>query len=284
MTNPIHEYVADRLTMDYEPIMLSSPTSEKTVKGPEGMSPPSELSSRTRMSFFDRTYKRDKRGRFGSGAGGVRDSLEGARTTEQVGQVLAAELHATMGRPVDVNLQGLAPGIAREYAEGLLRGAEQFPDNTLTSVTTFGGKGAKTTAEMGPGAGHAFAITTGYNTHEVAFNAGMSAQSVRAKLAKRNEEGYLVADSPTGAALHEFGHVVTIQHPAVFRGANRLAHESAQAAGDTFFNHIGRHISGYGAASEDEMVAEAFTNVMVNGPTATVLSHDIYDVIVRANK
>lgn len=235
------------------------------------------------LAVLDRTYKRDKDGQFSStgGGGGVRDSLAEAKNAAQVGTVLASELSAVMGRNVHVDLKGMNVDVAREHAEGVLRVAERFPSNELGEVTTFGARGVLAPEAMGPSRS-AHAVTTpgpdGSGSDRIAFNVGITPATYRRRL----ERGDSVPRDPTGVAIHEMGHVVSIHNRSITR-AGQLASRSANAAGEKFFDHIGSQVSKYGAASEYELTAEGFAATVLHGTAASKLSQDIYDVVVQEN-
>lgn len=234
------------------------------------------------QALLAQTYHRDADGQFASGGGGVRDSLAQAKTTAQVGAVLATELSVAMGRDVHVDLKGMNAAVAREHAEGILRVAEQFPNNELGEVTTFGRRGVIDPATMGL-ARTAQAVTTdgpdGSNTDRIAFNVDRQPATYRSQL----QRGKTVATDPTGVAIHEMGHVVSQHNPSVSRAA-QAASDSADAAGEDFFAHARKEISPYAAASEYELTAEGFTAVMIHGASASKLSHQIYDAVVQGNR
>ncbi len=215
---------------------------------------------------------------------GVRESLANARTTDEVAGVLRSELRSTMGRDVDVNLQGMDAQIARETSEGILRGAEKFPDNELGTVTTFGTGGALPMTEFRPGS-KADGVTTpgktGTNSDRIAFNVSRSPQEYREKLAKGAGDSHGAKGGPMGVAIHEFGHVATTHNDSIGK-ADKAVERSSDKAGEDFFDHIGSQISTYGSASAHEMTAEAFADVMLNGSSANPLSKEIFDGIPGA--
>ena len=217
--------------------------------------------------------------------GGVRKSLKAAKTAEEVGAVLAAELEATMGRPVHVDLKGMDVGIARESAEGVLRGAEEFPDNELGSVTSYGAAGAVPLEEWPPSArphiADAHAVTQdrqdGSHSDRILFNADKPAAAARSGFKRKGT----VAQEPIGVGLHEFGHVVTL-HKGRVGAAERAAKASATAAGEDFFTHLSTTVSPYASSSAGEMAAEAFTAGMLYGSGASPTAQAMFAAIKDA--
>lgn len=230
-----------------------------------------------------RTYKRDKDGRFGSGGGGVRDSLAKATTTDAVGEVLASELHGIGGRAVSVNFTGADVQIAREYSEGILRGQERYPDAHLGRVAL------SEHVEFGE-AGH-----DGNNPDSGAiyFGAKVSAsrEAMDAGLAELRSAGLATENAgPTWIGLHEMAHVVNnystrgpdwphydfaarastdvVRRQMASDGVADTGHQSRQ-------DYIGSTMSAKAAQTGNELVSEAVADSLLSGPGAAPLSHSI---------
>jgi len=227
-----------------------------------------------------------KGGRFASGSrGGVRASLMGASTTDEVSAVVASEASAVMGHRVRVNMAGSDVQIAREHGEGILQGVERFPNSRLSQVDTYGPGGARRT-HVGDPDGDSIAMTTSgrYSKNEdtISFNTKYAGDPplYQHTLSYSGKAGYLAVATPTGGALHEYGHVVTY-HDNVADKAGSLAYSVAKSSPQhiTTSNLVKREISGYASSSDHEMVAEVFADVMVNGGQAAPLSQKIFDVI-----
>jgi len=87
--------------------------------------------------------------------------------------------------------------------------------------------------------------------------------------------------TPTGTALHEFGHVISHQ-----AGSRRAAYDSAVAlaeqAGAMPSYFIAKHVSRYASSSMEEFSAEAFADVMTNGANASHVSTAAFNVMQSA--
>lgn len=235
-----------------------------------------------------RTYTRDKDGKFAS-TGGVRDSLANAKTTQEIGAAASAEAKRITGRDIPFDFTGADLHVAREHAEGILRGLERFPNASLAGVYTYGPGAARSgmgseIARLHPDAG---AVTQAHGVMEggrfvvrsnVYFNTRQASQADRDQAFT---EGYLVGRTPTHTALHEFGHVVTNQ-VGVKRAAYDSAVELADQAGASPRAFITKEVSSYAASDMGEFAAEAFADVMANGADASATSHAAFDVLESA--
>ena len=88
-------------------------------------------------SILSRVYKRDSKGRFGSGGGdgdGVREELVGASTIEEINTAASAEAKRITGRDIPFDMTGSDLTTAKEHSEGIMRGLERFPDARLDRV------------------------------------------------------------------------------------------------------------------------------------------------------
>lgn len=205
----------------------------------------------------------------------VRPSLEAARTTYAVQGVFIQEARQITGRFLSVRFTGSA-ATAREHAEGLLRGLERFPDAKLAGIDAMEARGSEYAA-------------TAYS--EILFSETWTSPAARRRylssVAADVENGWHVANSgsPVSIALHEFGHLLdfTTDINRTIRGPVRqiVARRAAEAgvAPDVL---IAREVSQYATSHVDELVAEAFTDVMVNGEAASVLSKDIFTLLEAA--
>jgi hypothetical protein len=214
----------------------------------------------------------DEHGKFASSSSsGVRQSLRDSSTTEDVATVLESDLSATLGHPVSVYLTGMEVGLAREHAEGLLVAAERFPNSRLATVSTHG-PGGFTTEHPGDPRGESWAVTRlgaySRNNDEISFRVGEEPSRYRAHLSVSEKAGYIAVGTPSGVAIHEYGHVVTGHDTAAY-------HASVAAAG-----RAGK-VSRYGASDDRELAAEAFADVVVNGSAAPKVSRDIFTAIER---
>lgn len=225
----------------------------------------------------------------------VRPALAAARTTGAVERVFTEEFERITGRrPQTVSFAGSA-ATAREHAEGLLRGLERFPDAKLTNVS------AARLAQDSTEYAHAVGGRVGFNYHW-ASPAGRKKYltAVRSDVDSRwHPTG---TDSPVAIALHEFGHILDIAtvgkairqdldslltRRAALRDADLAARKAAGeladpddfVAGTGVEGLINREISRYATKNREELVAEAFADVMVNGEGASLLSREIFDLL-----
>ena len=185
--------------------------------------------------------------------------------------------------------------LARQSLEGVAQGFDRFPDATLTGVYSYGGSGAAQT-KAGPEIARlhsdASAVTEGYGSviggdfvmqSRIYFNTRFSAAPdvYRAGRKAGHEDGTLATDSPTGTALHEFGHVMSNQ-TGTRRAAYDTAVDLADAAGAAPRPFITKSVSGYASSDMGEFSAEAFADVMANGSAASATSKAAFDVIESA--
>jgi hypothetical protein len=219
------------------------------------------------LALLDRTYKRDRDGKFATG--GVREALSGHSTAEEVSAAATAEAKRITGRTVTFDLAGSDPQIAAEHAEGVLRGLEKYPDVDLYRVK----QGGDTLIE----ASGAHAV---YERNQITFtNAAQAggADAYRRSLTEMNDSGFGVSSSPMGVALHEFGHAMMDRGAGGFAG-QVVAARAAADKGISVSEHVRREISGYATSSGYELGAEAFADVMLNGRKASKLSRQIVSI------
>lgn len=205
----------------------------------------------------------------------VRQLLSQAQDAPAVSRAFEAEAARITGQHIPASLVGDVQ-TAREHAEGILRGLERFPEADLRGVET-ATLSASSYAEAEDGI--------------IRFSADYTAEGARddylAALAK-DESRHWLADgtaSPTGVALHEFGHVVDIETVGEVGHAEitALVDAAAAKAGVDSEALIKFDVSRYAAEGRDtrELAAEAFGQVMAMGDAAPQLSRDIYDVLRR---
>jgi len=232
---------------------------------------------------------------------GVRPVLASARTQGAVERVFREEFERITGRkPRYVDFPGSA-ATAREHAEGLLRGLERFPDAKLDSV---GPLLRPVRSEYA----HASGGTIRFNYDDWTRPARRKAylESLQGDVAgwdrgvvefglglfKRSAFHPRGTGNPIGVALHEFGHVLDIAtvQKAIRGDLDKLlkartaeAMRRPRPAGETPITGpddlIQREISAYAASDHEELVAEAFVDVMINGEAASVLSRQIFTIL-----
>lgn len=225
----------------------------------------------------------------------IRQVLLDARTTGAVDRAFEAEAARITGRTgaqqIRAHFEGSA-ATAREHAEGLLRGLERFPDANLRYVT-LGRTRASSYAEA-----HGDRILFNYEWSRPDARKSYLESLARgsSRVREFGEDGLpgfhpAGTGSPAAIALHEFGHVLDIATMAERIAPDVKALVRARAAvmpeglppwvqkawgPETL---IKREISGYATTNTVELVAEAFSDVMVNGPAASQLSRDIFDLL-----
>jgi hypothetical protein len=126
-----------------------------------------------------------------------------------------------------------------------------------------------------------------HGTDEIDFNVAILGQTggedwQRASWAASASMGGHAAPSPTGAAIHEMGHVLTGHNSADITSETLLIDHAVAAGakdGQAVGEHIARNISAYAATNPHEAMAEAFADVLVNGSGASALSKDVFAVI-----
>jgi hypothetical protein len=221
----------------------------------------------------------------------VREVLAQAQTVPEVQRAFIAEWERLIADEPDI-IRGtvrFSPRAdvqtAREHAEGLLRGIERFPAAQLD--VTYG--------EMA-----SYAQTVG---SRVRFGSSWSRwrddylASLRRDGAK-NAQGIsfhpITTASPQGTALHEFGHVLEYALAFDAEGtydyqllsqvetlAKKIVSELAGERGIPPVDLIKLEIGEYAASHTQELLAEAFADVMVNGDAASELSQRIFAMLVR---
>lgn len=217
-------------------------------------------------------------GRFRSGvAAAVRDVLSAAQTTEQISAAFEAEAERLRpGLPkVRCDLNRMHPQTAREHAEGVLRCLERFPNVDLEWVSRFG-------TGRYPDAANTYAYVQG---NRMRFNerywSGPGQRDKYLLSLKESEESRWHppgTNTPMGVAVHEFGHILdnSLGNDAyleVWRTLQRRVEPGHSQSG------IAREISDYAAENMQELVAEAFADVMINGDGATPASREIFDIL-----
>jgi hypothetical protein len=213
-----------------------------------------------------------------SGKGTVRDTLAGAESIGQINAAAAAEAKRITGRDIAFDLDG-DPQLAKEHAEGVLRGLERYPKTPLDRVIQGGSKYAEDQ--------EAWAETSSDGS-VIAFTNDaqrLGPDSYRADLKTAQDGGHLVAGTPMGIAMHEFGHAAANSY-RLNGWANNKASEYAEIEmGTTDVRAAAtRAISRRAGENDHEMAAEAFADVMLNGSNASGMSTlivDTFDAHIR---
>lgn len=215
----------------------------------------------------------------GTGQNGVRDALADAKTTGAIGAAASAEAKRITGRDIEFDLAGSDPQIAREHAEGVLRGLEEFPGTPLQQVRT----GAIEDIQ-----GHEEAWASTSSDGSVITLAPVSPSAVAAhrenlaRLSNRQPREFTVA-TPMGLALHEAGHATANGLRLNNAGVSAARkHVETVMQDDDYRAAVGYSISTRAMKNGYEMVAEAFADVVANGSGASDLSHVVVDAMHTA--
>lgn len=231
----------------------------------------------------------------------MRPSLAQAKSVAGLNKAAAAEARKITGRDISIDMTGSHLETAKEHSEGILQALERFPNASLNNV------------RVQPLDDNVYAHAAGST---VVFNQKFASSSGREEYlhsltedAKGWEKGLQVygindlkiasfhtrnSGSPRAVALHEMGHVV---HIATTRERSNAAvdavvkRETAREqrrqtlpgarvkdSGDLVL----RTVSGYAMKSRHELVAEAFTDVMLNGSGASRTSKGIFDALEKS--
>lgn len=264
-----------------------------------------------------RAQSRDWHGRFaGSGGGGpsgeVRGSLRDAAATgnpSRVSRAAAAEAKRITGRDIPFDFGNSDPLTAAEHSEGVLRGLERFPGAKLDRVSVGNTGNAWAHVENGnhivfsstdsSTAGRADYLAT-IRESSAGWSKGPQVYGINTlKVAAFHVRG---ADTPTSVGLHEFGHVVhlggTSTIPGLTRDSIRVRTKVDDLVRTSTRNErrrtkgsfpgsrvvdsrdmVHRSVSSYALTNHKELIAEAFTDVMINGSGASALSQGIYKIL-----
>lgn len=236
----------------------------------------------------------------------VRQVLQEARTTGAVERVFREEYERITGRPMErrqtVSFAGSA-ATAREHAEGILRGLERFPDVRIDSVGVISGVTDDAYATAGGGRisfSYRYTSPDGRKAYleslqkDVA-NWDKGVQEWGLGIFRRSGFHPRGTGNPQATAVHEFGHVLDLETlrssiradldallERRFEEGVRLGRPAGETALIDVEDLIFREVSGYATKNRTELVAEAFSDVMVNGTGASQLSRDIFALLEDA--
>lgn len=218
-------------------------------------------------------------GRKGRSAG-VRGALSGHETAEQVSSAAGAEAKRITGRDVEFALGGMDTQVAAEHAEGILKGFERYPNVPVQRVQFGGGDRM---AEMAD----AWAETNRAGTVITFTRAGQrkGPEAYRRDLEQSKRDGYITDGTPTGAALHEFGHAVANSYALNGVGRNAAKKFADKTGSGEWSDVAGSTVSKRAAEDHYELAGEAFADVMVHGAKASGLSKAVvaeFDAQVKA--
>jgi hypothetical protein len=215
----------------------------------------------------------------------VRSSLLRARTDRELIAAWQGEMRAITGRDIIVQLPPDASILTmREHAEGVLQMLERFPEARLRKVSWYD------------------AASTEYahvqlHTATLEFNARWASTDRRdylaslrttCRLGRATGPGYAWSvrngSRPQATSWHEMAHILSLSTLGgkLKAEALRIALKHMSARGFTIMESVvARDISGYATKNLEEMIAEAMTDVMANGPRASLLSRELYDMVAR---
>lgn len=217
--------------------------------------------------------------------GYVRPSLRDAKTPRQLRRVWQDEVEGITGFPfvVDAMPRGISMVTAREYAEGTLQMFAQFPGAKVDRVHWFDDPASSSYAQVRRG-GNALEFNTRYasETGRPKFLAARRKDVAGYENGGTTSWGVRNDVGGQGVVYHEFTHILDIENgrEAVHGQIVPLLIRHAQTEGITDIDDlVKRRISSYATKNYQEMVAEAGTDVMVNGAAASRLSRDIFDLV-----
>lgn len=212
----------------------------------------------------------------------IRTALAEAPDTISVEIALGREIQRLTGHTVPVNFGPDADvDTAREHAEGILRVLERYPSIGLLAVdwndSRSGGIPAEQHAQAGAGV--------------IKFNLAWATSARRAEYLRVVQAGAVWTDTRPGwhprnsgtlasTSIHEMAHLLhETAGEAVTRDVAKLVAELAQRDGVLADDLIARQVSRYSNRSIEELIAEAVTDVLLNGDRASELSTGIVAIL-----
>jgi hypothetical protein len=213
----------------------------------------------------------------------VRPALSAARDSQEVGDILAREAHHITGRPLqEVNLTGIHVDVARGFAEGVLQGMEAHPQAHIKRVIW----GNDTTH---PGNGTSW-IALAHSNGDMVFRSTETWKQILHHFQGHSGGGvrHAVGSTPSAVALHEYGHMLTYgpHHGQLLDQAKAVLRAHFQAAGSPssgIDDFARRTVSDYSTTNFAELLAEAYADVRLHHGSASVLSQDLYFLIMAHN-
>lgn len=217
----------------------------------------------------------------------VRSSLLRARTDRELIAAWQGEMRAITGRDIIVQLPPDASVLTmREHAEGVLQMLERFPEARLRKISWYDTASTEYAH-----------VKVGTATLE--FNARWASTAMRRDyLASLRHDvsgwddaagpgyGWSVRGGrvPQATSWHEMAHILSIETLGGKLKAEAmritLRRQVADALPD-MESIVRRDVSGYATKNMEELIAEAMTDVMANGPRASLLSRELYDMVAR---
>ena len=212
------------------------------------------------------------------GPDGVRASLMAAQSIEEVDALAQAEAKKITGRDIPFDLGGVDVHIARQHAEGVLQGLEEFPAATLRSVGSFDSKYG---LYAGQGYDGSLAITEFGVRSRILFNTQYTDNPARyLRALADSSHGHLTVATPTGIALHEFGHVLGFQTQAA-TASKKISNVMAASIGVKPSKLVQGQLGVYAKKDSGELLAEGVADAMTRGEDASPISKAILAEIRR---
>jgi len=211
----------------------------------------------------------------------VRPELMRAKSLPTLRAAAEAEAERVTGRG-SIGLFKLEPGwsleTAREHIEGILRGLARYPQ------ADFGGLRKQVRALA---SGQFFLRAHRLNGvievgDEFATKRGRDAYLARIMRNRDRHWWAQAVDSPTGLAAHEFGHVIVDATLGVGRVHARVKELVARMAADAGIperRFVYDQLSDYATQDTDELIGEAFADVLMRGEAASPLARGIIAII-----
>ncbi len=222
-----------------------------------------------------------------------RPEFEAATTTRELEAATKAELQRVTGQKVKVSWRGMHLEVAKHHAEGILRGAEAFPDVRIGGIDTFKGKSGDMRVA------HTFIVPGSANGADMYFNSNdlegnpYTLASFTEVHNRMHRAGHL--SGPLGdlthAGSHEFGHVVAASarwdRPRGLAGlmssdsggswVGTIARKSVDRAGVD----VGRAIGLYATGDNNELWGELFADYIARGAEAHPVSRHAVAAVKR---
>lgn len=244
-------------------------------------------------------------GRWGEtpGSSVIRSVLADAGKIGDLRAAFEKEAKRITGNRIYCGLQGNVD-TAREHAEGVLRGLERFPDVRLQGVSVKAGDAGVYASAGGRWIRFNYHWTASKKAR-AEYLASLAAGADGWDEPRRMYGEWVPTDfhvrnshSPMSVAIHEFGHILDIDtlnerirddmDALIERRRVELSRQimvnRADVGLDTWdlssSEVIEREVSGYAKKDRRELTAEAFTDVILNGDKASVLSRGIFDLLV----
>src|SRR5262245_25744724 len=218
----------------------------------------------------------------------IRPDLAKLRRKADVESRLRIELRRILKRDVEVDLgTRMHLTTMKEISEGILRSAEDWPEAHLDRVS------ARTVRKAQAGGNNVWALTEISPDGDVAIVFNTATMSNRSRMLGKlratvaNGSARPSQDNAAYFAMHEFAHALhygSMDRERIGRmnvDAVRVLQEHADRAGvlgpDQFNDWLRGELGDYALFSVEEMIAEAFADVQINGPDARPISKDLVE-------